>query len=1159
MKYQQKTKYIWTVLIVLITLIKLEIIGQQYPFVNFTLENSLPGNQVWDIYQDSKGYIWLATTAGLIRHDGQNHILFNETSGLTGYFAYNISEDSKGNVWFGCPAGVAYFDMKSGTMSGIEIGSFNNSYKVYVDSYDRVWIYDFQLPGDVFVFEKDSIVNYSHEYSFHKQRILDIDEDSNGKVYLLTADAKMYTFFAQQFKEVEFNEYVNTVFPRMFFFDSQDNLILCGPKGSARLRIKDKIKNYKIEWMIKIPTMYGLQDKKNVYWFASVKDGLFRYFEDDVTKIDESNGLTTSSLFTLYNDRENNLWIGTNLKGVIRFSSLRFANFGKNEGFKDEAILTLYRDNNTFYCGTENSLYTFSEPRFENYFLKENINTPLPDAVTLSILKVDEKILMGRSLGLYEIDSSGKSKLLGLGKYIVYSLIKDSQNKVWVGTNDGLFRWSGGTTFTRQTLGVDDIYINALLEINNKDLFIATTKGLLLGENYTSEFHEKSVKLFTSKEGLPSNNVLSLTKDNDANIIIGTSHGLAILSPEGELKEINSDFYNDIFVDVFVDSECRLWAGTNNGLHLLVKHEDNYVLRSVFFIGDGLASNEFTRSSTIVETEDGRIWFGTYGGLSVYDPSEEPTNLVKPMCYITYVALNDDSRADLNKSEFVFSYTENKIKFGIQAPSFFNEANIKFEYYLHPIEKPWTNVTNSREITYSFLNPGSYTFYTRMTNAFGVQSDVQEFTFVIKPPFWKTTFFYFLLAVLIAISGYLVHYYRSRKIRLNNIKLEKLVNIKTSELQESKDKITQQYKQLLLAQEQLVEKSKLEKAYAEISLLKDRLTIENIYLKEKQGISAEIDSIVGKSDAMQDIREQIIEVADTETTVLISGETGTGKNLAAAAIHFLSRRKNHALISVNCAAIPSGLIESELFGHEKGAFTGAHDQHIGKFELANESTIFLDEIGDMSLALQSKLLTVLQEKKFVRVGGRKIIEVDVRVIAASNQNLEVLVDKGKFRRDLLYRLNVFQINIPPLRDRIEDVEILTKFFVEEYSREMNKKVKGISKSALKVLMDYEFPGNVRELGNIIQRAVLLCKGDTITDEHIVIKIVSTINNNQNYFEMEEQLSLEEMEKKYIIDVLEGTQWRIHGENGAAAMLGINPNTLRSKMRKLGIPFKKEIL
>jgi chemotaxis protein methyltransferase CheR len=279
--------------------------------------------------------------------------------------------------------------------------------------------------------------------------------------------------------------------------------------------------------------------------------------------------------------------------------------------------------------------------------------------------------------------------------------------------------------------------------------------------------------------------------------------------------------------------------------------------------------------------------------------------------------------------------------------------------------------------------------------------------------------------------------------------------------------------------------------------------------------------------------------------VLITGETGTGKELVARAIHSASLRKDRPLVRVNCAALTPTLVESELFGHEKGAFTGATARKIGRFELANGATIFLDEIGELPLELQSKLLRVIQEGEFERLGSSKTIMVDVRIIAATNRNLKMAVEQGGFREDLWYRLNVFPITVPPLRDRKEDIPVLIEHFVQRFSQKVGKKISSISPGSLRILQDYAWPGNVRELANVLERAVINTNG-------AVLRIVDHFEKPQVDALTQSDKTLEEMEKEYIIRILDSTGWRIDGRRGAAKILGLNPSTLRTRMAKLGI-------
>ena len=333
-------------------------------------------------------------------------------------------------------------------------------------------------------------------------------------------------------------------------------------------------------------------------------------------------------------------------------------------------------------------------------------------------------------------------------------------------------------------------------------------------------------------------------------------------------------------------------------------------------------------------------------------------------------------------------------------------------------------------------------------------------------------------------------------------------------------------------------------AHEEVSKLKNLLEAENIYLKEEIKLAHNVDEIIGDSDAIKYVLFKIEQVGQTDSTVLISGETGTGKELVARAIHKQSSRKDRPLVKVNCAALSASLIESELFGHEKGSFTGASARKIGRFELADRGTIFLDEIGELPLGLQAKLLRIVQEGEFERLGSTKTIKVDVRILAATNRNLKAEVEKGAFREDLWYRLNVFPITVPPLRQRREDVPQLVEHFVNALSKKMGKSINAISSATSKRLQSYSWPGNVRELANVIERAVINEQGPVL---HIADQFESVPEDLST-----STRTLEEVDKEYMVRILDEASWRIEGPNGAAKRLGLNPSTLRTRMVKLGI-------
>jgi formate hydrogenlyase transcriptional activator len=345
----------------------------------------------------------------------------------------------------------------------------------------------------------------------------------------------------------------------------------------------------------------------------------------------------------------------------------------------------------------------------------------------------------------------------------------------------------------------------------------------------------------------------------------------------------------------------------------------------------------------------------------------------------------------------------------------------------------------------------------------------------------------------------------------------------------------------------------LRNALEEIQELKDQLYEENLALKEDLDQASTFEEIVGSSTALRRVLSQVAKVAPTDSTVLILGETGTGKELVARAIHNRSNRSNRAFIRVNCAAIPPSLIAPELFGHEKGAFTGAEQRRVGRFELANGGTIFLDEIGELPAETQITLLRVLQERELERVGGSELISVDVRVVAATNRDLNAAVDAGTFRQDLFYRLNVFPIEVPPLRERSDDIPLLVEYLVDRYAKKTGKTITNITKRTLEVLQAYDWPGNVRELQNVVERAIVVCEGTTFSVDETWLRH-DRCQEQKHAAVVERALGRLDarQEKEIIVAALAESKGRIAGPAGAAAKLGVPRTTLESKIRALGI-------
>ncbi len=341
----------------------------------------------------------------------------------------------------------------------------------------------------------------------------------------------------------------------------------------------------------------------------------------------------------------------------------------------------------------------------------------------------------------------------------------------------------------------------------------------------------------------------------------------------------------------------------------------------------------------------------------------------------------------------------------------------------------------------------------------------------------------------------------------------------------------------------------LRSALEEIQILKDQLYKENLALREEIDVNRMFEEIVGSSPALQAVLSGVAKVAPTDSTVLIAGETGTGKELIARAIHKRSQRSSHAFVSVNCAAIPRDLIASELFGHEKGAFTGATQRRLGRFESADGGTIFLDEVGELPSETQIALLRVLQEREFQRVGGNESLKTDARVVAATNRDLHAAIAEGNFREDLFYRLNVFPLEMPPLRERKEDIPLLVDYFVDRYASKAGKKITGISKKSMELLQSYRWPGNIRELQNVIERSVILCDSENLSiDERWLVG--HSAGSDAAIQPLSEKLATQE--KEMIEAALAECNGRVSGPRGAAAKLGIPQSTLDSKIKALKI-------
>ena len=463
-----------------------------------------------------------------------------------------------------------------------------------------------------------------------------------------------------------------------------------------------------------------------------------------------------------------------------------------------------------------------------------------------------------------------------------------------------------------------------------------------------------------------------------------------------------------------------------------------------------------------------------------------------------------------------------------------NEDNLTYSYFLHDISTNTPKDAGFKVIT-SMAIPieGTLTGAVLMSNeplVFQIKDIIQQKTYYFPSrSFWEAAGAKFVTGMKLSVANEVVGILWVQPDQVN----DELLNGVCA--------------QIAISLSNIRSNEKNQRHLARIDGYRKQLERENQYLQEQIKDTYNYEQIVGSNSGLRNVFQLVSNVANSNSTVLLLGETGTGKELIASAIHNASPRRKNLMVKLNCAAMPTHLVESELFGHEKGSFTGAFDRRIGKFELANKGTLFLDEISEVPLEIQCKLLRAIQEKEIERVGGNTVIKTDVRIIAASNRDLKKDVETGKFRTDLFYRLNVFPILLPPLRERMEDIPILVSFFMHKYSQKTGKKIRSISTALINNLLCYDWPGNVRELEHVIERSVLMTSGDTITEVAIPQSA-----KDKNTSDPEKCSSLKENERAYILSILKKTNGKIRGIQGAAEILKIPPTTLHSKLKKLGI-------
>ncbi len=923
------------------------------------------------------------------------------------------------------------------------------------------------------------------------------------------------------------------------------------------------------------------EDDKGTLWIGTYGGGLnslvrnkdvsHPYIQRYRYDLRDPHSLSNEFIQSLYYDQSGVLWIGTSGSGIDKMipdgkgfihykliSDIAMPKTDKN------CIWALHEDpqGDLWIASSEGGVYQLNaEKEFKNFY----------------------------SLTLPGEDESSP--------VIVKSILQDRNMKLWFGTEEkGLIRFNPETNkFThykanfRREYSLSGNEITDICEDKNGDIWIGTImRGLNRYEPETGRFYQYFIPSADSNP-MGSNFIYSLFIDRHGNLWIGTHiGGLHCLPAEekfsesptfisfrrvpGDSTSLSSDIVTSIYEDrsgilwigthggglnkyiaerkqfvrytiqdglpdniiygILEDQEGCLWISTNNGLSHFDTATESFIN---YDQNEGLQGNEFNKGSAF-KSQTGEMFFGGLNGFNAFYPENITTAQFPPKVVVTdfqifntSVPIGNDksSRIILNRSITVtdslyLTYQDRVISFKCAALHYLCPEQNQYAYIMEGYDKDWNYSGNRRFITYTNLPPGGYNLKINAANSDNVWTDDPRTIWIkISPPFWKTLWFKILIALSLLSIAYSLY-----RLRIHSLNRKRH-----------------------LLEEQMAEKSRsakaLENALSQVEKLKNRLQAENIYLQDEIKLEHNFANIITRSEALKKILRQVEQVASTNSTVLITGESGTGKELIARAIHNISTRKDHTLVKVDCSALPPTLIESELFGHEKGSFTGATSKKIGRFEIANGGTIFLDEIGELSPKLQTKLLRILQDGEFERIGSTQTIKIDVRVLAATNRHLEKEIEAGKFREDLYYRLNVFPIQLPPLRDRKEDIPLLIKHCVRNYSQKLGKHIQNIPQSVIDELSNYDWPGNVRELENVIQRAIIISKDSTL-------RLGNSFKSNQVRMDQSSMESLDNIQRTHIIKALEITKGRISGAQGAANLLKINPKTLYSRMKKLNI-------
>jgi len=1170
--------------------------GEGLQFEHLTVADGLPNNHIICIIQDHLGFLWFTTQNGLVKYDGYTFKMYtpepNNPHSISTRNPFVVLEDHLGNLWISSMGeGLIKFDrdaeiFKSYTHDDNDPNSIISD-EVYVlceDNAGTLWLGMVREGMEKFNRETETFTHYRNEPD-------NINSLSSNVVYTITEDREGNLWVGTAFGLNKFNKETGTVI-RYFNEPGNPNSLI---HNQIHEIIEDKSGN------IWIATAGGLSRYNS-------KEDLWKNYVNDQ---DDPNSLSGNFISFVFEDSKGKIWAGARWRGLnlLEPGTDRFIRYQSDPNnpysINSDYIFSINEDKTgVLWIGCWLSGLNKLDPykqKFKHYKnIPGNPNSLNNNWVWCLYTDSEGMLWIGtRGGGLNRFDpQNGTFKNYtfdpqdsqSISHNSVGSVYEDSHGNMWVGTDNGLNRFNRATgKFVRyyhnpeNNSSLSNNSIMSIVEDSSNNLWIGTYGGGL--NKLDLKLFDKNHTIFTRYQNNPGdpnsisyNRINTLFIDSFGDLWIGTvSRGLDKFLPESETFQHYYDRKSrfDVIEDIYEDNAGRFWVGTYNGGLNLFNRETGE--REVFTQKDGLPHNSIKE---ILEDDFGNLWlsterglskfnyekksfrnytvseglqsgffhmrassrgpnglmyFGGINGFNEFNPNKLIDNPYPPQIVITDIKLFDISlpiggdsplKTHINiAKEIELSYDQNDLTLEYVALHYSRSEESTYEYKLENYDKNWRKAGTHRFANYTNLEPGEYIFLVKAASSDGVWNKTPaSLKIIIVPPFWQTWWFRIIAGIVFLVFLFVVHKRRVKKLE------EKRKNLENQVIEKSKAA------------------KKIQEALSEVERLKSQLEVENIYLKDEINLVHNFENIISVSDPIKNVLHRVEQVSSLDTTVLILGESGTGKELIARAIHNLSPRKDKPLIKVDCTTLPNTLIESELFGHEKGSFTGALKNKQGRFEVANGSTIFLDEIGELSHDMQAKLLRVIQDGEFERVGSVTPIKVNVRIISATNRDLEKEVQEGIFREDLYYRLNVFPIKIPPLRDRKEDIPYLVNHFITKYSIKAGKKINSIHPRIMDELTSYNWPGNVRELENVIERAIVTSPSNSlILESSLTSSRVKQNNDNLR--------SLEEIEKNHIINVLESTNWRVSGERGAAKILGLKPTTLEFRMHKLGIDRK----